>query len=100
MKKLVITLVGVVVATALATSAFAQAAGPNGAGIQGEKAGKGQRAGGQKGGHLGMGRKMISQLNLTPDQQKKVAALTKDFAAKVKELRDANGAGGAATVGG
>jgi Spy/CpxP family protein refolding chaperone len=83
MKKLLTILTGVVLAASLATSAYAQAAGPTGGGVQGNKE-QGQR---QKGkGHAPLAGKMLKELNLTPDQQKQVKDLMEKFKAKREEM--------------
>ena len=84
MKKLLTILTGVVLAATLATSAYAQAAGPTGGGVQGGKQQQGQRQKGKA--HAPLAGKMLKELNLTPDQQKQVKDLMEKFKAKREEM--------------
>jgi Spy/CpxP family protein refolding chaperone len=85
MKKFITILAGVVLVASLATAAYAQAAGPNGGGVQNGGQKQGQKDGQKgKGAHLPLGGKMLKELNLTPDQQKQV----KELLAKFKEKRE------------
>lgn len=88
MKKLAVTFAALAATFAIATGAFAQAAGPRG-GVPG------QMGGGRMGGRMNAGRiaelqkmqaELMAKLNLTPDQKKKVDALTAKRNAKMKSL--------------
>lgn len=88
MKKLVTLLAGIVLTASFTTGAFAQAAGPNGGGVQ---SGAAPQAGKQKGAHAPIGAKVLKQLNLTPDQQKQIKALVEDFRQKHEQEVKAGG---------
>lgn len=80
MKKLITLIAAGILAGAMVTGAYAQAAGPNGGGVQSG----GAQAPGQKKAkaHAPIGKKMLKQLNLTPDQQKQIMALVQKFQQK------------------
>ena len=84
MNKFLKVLAGTVLALSLSSFAFAQAAGPQKGGLQqqGNKTGGQQKKGNQnqnqkKRGPIG--KKLVQELNLTAEQQKRVEALTKKF---------------------
>ncbi len=91
MNKFLATVAGVVFTVFFANSAFGQVAGPTGGGVQSTAPGAGQ--GKHAGQHAMIGRKLLKQLNLTPDQQAKVQALVK------KQMEAAKAAQGTATPG-
>ncbi|MBS1707114.1 MAG: hypothetical protein JSS65_00160 [Armatimonadetes bacterium] len=108
MKTLIKSLIVAGAVMALATASMAQAAGPRGG------AGAGQARQGGPGGPGGPGgdfmkrreemmKKIFDQLNLTADQKKKIEALNKDRAEKMKKLMPQGGprpgAGGGAGAG-
>src|SRR4051812_33726999 len=80
MKKFLTLAAGVVAMGAFTASAFAQVAGPQGQGVQTPPP-VGQKHGGQKGAHAPIGRKLLKELNLTPDQIKQVKELMEKFQA-------------------
>ncbi|HVT13830.1 MAG TPA: hypothetical protein VHE55_16325 [Fimbriimonadaceae bacterium] len=88
MKKLITLLAAGILAGAMVTGAYAQAAGPNGGGVQSG----GANVAKQKGkAHSPIAQKILKQLNLTPDQKKQVVDLVKQFQQK-RQQETASGA--------
>lgn len=84
MKKLITILTAAALAAAMTTTAFGQAAGPAGSGVQ---SGAKQKGDGQGKAHGIMGKKLVKALDLTPDQQKQLKALSEKYQAKRKEIQ-------------
>ncbi len=82
MKRFAILAAGVILASALSVSAFAQAAGPSGGGVQSKPPVSGAKA--KQGQHWGVSRKLLKELNLTTEQQTKVKNLFAKYAAEAK----------------
>lgn len=79
------TILGIsALAMSLATTSFAQSAGPKGGSL-----GQATGAGGHKGqeGAMKVNREILAQLNLTRDEQAKIKVLEKDTKEKIKTLR-------------
>lgn len=79
MKKLATLLAGIALAATLTTAAYAQAAGPNGGGVQDTNQRPAGKAGKERTPIAG---KILKQLNLTVDQQKQIKQLVADFVKK------------------
>lgn len=86
MKKLVVTFAAVAATFAIATGAFAQAAGPQGGAPGQMRGGMGRMNAGRIAELQKMQAEMMTKLGLTPDQKKKVDALTATRNAKMKSL--------------
>lgn len=83
MNKFLTILACAIAASCLTATSFAQAAGPQGGGVQ--SGGTDQKGkDGAKHAHGPIARKLLKDLNLTADQQKKVKELMKKYAEEAK----------------
>lgn len=84
MKKFTTIIAGVILASCLTLTASAQVAGPQGGGVQSGGGDQKAKRDGAKGQHMPVNRKVLKELNLTPDQMSKVKDLFKKYAADAK----------------
>lgn len=98
MKKWMMIALTLVMTTSMVAPAFAQEAGPRG---QGNRQQQGNRQNNDQQQLRKIEEKVLAQLNLTADQQAKIADLNKRFEAEMKELREQmRGQGGQGRQGG